>query len=375
MHEGGKKMKHSKWITVLTVLLACSFLLSACSSSNKSSRRSTASEEETEESSQQETTEPEVPTINVSSLDQFLSDGSLFAEDVPVPTPTPIPVKQTKLGMENDGKGYFSGMPENTTIIETKYFRYTIFDIKKTDTSYEVNGEFENKSDKAYKLTLRNVAIDSVATTTRFYLQDPVEPHTKVPDTTDFATVVEGYHGQDFSRISFLILASDPDTSKNATIPISDDGSNYVLINLFPKGEDAFRYEEKAIDEDSKIIFDSDGALFSVDGFEYTHSAVSSSMTIHYTFVNKTADYIQFKLLEQKIMLDNVEVEIGHQSIYIPPFASLSGDFYVSNSALEGTGINPANVKMVIIPVIANSLTDGIKVLWQKSIKTEVTYS
>ena len=373
MQEGGKKMKRSKWITVLATLLACSFLFSACSSSNKTSRRTTASEEETEESTQ-ETTEPVVPTINVSSLDQFLSDGSLFAEDVPVPTPTPIPVKQTKLGMENNGKGYFSGMPENATIIETKYFRYTIFDIKKTDTSYEVNGEFENKSDKAYKITLRNIAIDSIATTSRFFLQDPIEPHTKVPDTTDFATALEGYHGQDFSRISFLILASDPDQSANATIPISDDGSNYVLINLFPQGEDAFKYEEKTLSEDSKVIFDSDGALFSVDGFEYTHSAISSSMTIKYTFVNKTADYIQFKLLEQKIMLDDKEVEIGHQSIYIPPFASLEGNFYVSNSALEGTGINPENVKMVIIPVIANSLTDGIKVLWQKSIKTEVTY-
>ena len=105
-------MKRQRLVAIISVLL-CIALLPSCKLHRKqkvteTEEEETLDDEETEADSSELTEASLSYLMNVSSLDQFISDGSIFAENVPVPTPTPIPVNQTTLGLTNDVDGYFS---------------------------------------------------------------------------------------------------------------------------------------------------------------------------------------------------------------------------------------------------------------------------
>ncbi|MBR3058519.1 MAG: hypothetical protein IKG93_11205 [Clostridiales bacterium] len=363
-------MKRSKLIKCMSIMLSLMMLFSCCTSCNKASEtKRTTTTEETEEEETTTTTTAQPITLEVNSLDQFISDGSIFAEDVPISTPTPIPVKQTPIAGQNDGKGYYSGKLENAVIIDNQYFRYTIFDMQMDGEHYYVNGEFENKSDKQYALHFKNPTIDNESN--NYYLEsdDVLAPHSTMADTTDFARCTKDYHGQEFTRISFLLLAVSQ--SGKETMPIAEDGSNYILVNIFPQGEDAFVYQDTPLQDTAEIVVDTEGALFTIDSFELT----DYRMNVHYTIRNKTTDYLQLKLKDETIMIDDTVFDkVGHQSTYIAPFSSISGVFYVPVDRFSGTKVDPKTAKTIALPVIVNSLTDGIKVLWERLVKTEINY-
>jgi len=369
-------MKKSKIIRFLSVMLCVSLLtvsLSACKKSSGKTSRTT--EEETEEETTEATTKATVPvpSMKVDSLDQFISDGSLYAEDVVLPTPTPIPVQQTPLGLENDGNGYYSGSLENVNVIDTKNFRYTITKIEHDDEHYYVYGEFENKTDYTYSLHFKNPTVDNECNSFYFTLDEPIQPHTTVPDLTDFAKCVKDYHGQEFTRISFLLLAIDS-LKVGKTMPISETGNNYILVNLFPQGEDKYVYEESPLPEGADIVVDTEGTLLSIDSFELLGTD-PGRIYIHYTIRNKTADYIQFKLKDESMMFDDTVFDgLGHQSTYVAPFTTISDYFSISLENFDKVKIDPHNVKSLSLPVIVNSLTDDIKVMWERIIKVEVGF-
>lgn len=369
-------MKRIPLLKILSTVLVVSLLAFSCSSCKKSENtaktRVTTEEEDDEEETTKKTTQATVPspTLDVFSLDQFISDGSLFAEDVIVPTPTPIPVEQKPLGLENNGKGYYSGPLENVTVIDNEFFRYTIFNVEKDDEHYYVNGEFENKSDVAFGLRFKNPTVENETNSFQFYLDAPIAPHTTIPDTTDFAKCVKNYSGQDLTRISFLLLATDPE-GQGTIIPISESKTNYVLVNLFPQGEDAFVYQESALPDTADIVVDTEGALLSIDSFDLT----SDLLVIHYSFRNKTGDYLQFKLKDETIMVDDtVFDEVGHQSVYIAPYSTLSDYFSIRLERFDKVKLDPKNAKSITLPVIANSLTDEIKTLWERMVKAEIEF-
>ncbi|MBR2750917.1 MAG: hypothetical protein IKD90_07285 [Clostridiales bacterium] len=375
-------MKRSKLIQFLSVILSLSvflFSLSACKkNTDKVAAKSTASEEDEddEDEDEDETTTKATkatvsePSLDVLSLDQFISDGSIFAEDVVLPTPTPIPVSQAPLGLSNDGRGYYSGTLEKVNVIDNQYFRYTIFKVEKDAEHYYVHGEFENKTDSSFGLRFMNPTVDNETNDFYFYIDAPMEPKSVLQDTTDFAKCVSNYNGQDLTRISFLLLATDPE-NKNTIYPISDNNCNYVLVNLFPQGEDAFVYEEAALPDTADILVDTEGALFSIDSFDLN----DSQMIIHYTFRNKTGDYLQLKLKDKTIMVDDtVFDELGSQTIYIAPYSTCSNYFFIRKDRFDKVKLNPINANSISIPILVNSLSDGVNVLWERIVKAEVEY-
>lgn len=373
-------MKRQRFLTIIAFMLCIFMLMPSC----KLHRKQAATEPEDEEeeideeekeaakSTASESDDSDTPVflMNVTSLDQFISDGSIFAENVAVPTPTPIPVTQTPLGLTNDVDGYFSGPLENATIVDNEYFRFTIFSAEATDQGYIVKSEFENKSDVAYKLYLRNPIVNNECNDLVYYT-DVIEPHKVVPDETNFGDCFANYDGSVPTRISFLMLAVEISGTNPAVLADPVNHLNYIPVNIFPQGEDAFHYEPYEPGPSSDIVYDSEGAEFILDSFDVTNG----KLMINYTFINKTTDYVQLLLDDGMITLDKTVINVGSQAIYIPPYGRQTGVFTVSSADLQLAGVDPNMVKLVSLPLKANSLNDvehGIKVLWETIIKKEV---
>lgn len=367
-------MKRQRLVVIISVIL-CFALLPSC----KLRRKQKVTETEEESLVDDETEESEDPSLtdesfaylmNVSSLDQFISDGSIFAENVPVATPTPIPVTQNSLGLTNEVDGYFSGPLENATVVDNEFFRYTIISSQATPDGYIVIAEFENKTDVAYKLYMRNPILNNECNDLIFYT-NVVEPHSVYEDETNFIQCFENYDGTVPTRISFLLLAVPIAEKQVAVLADPVNRLNYIPVNLFPQGEDAFHYEPAEIPPESSIMYDTEGAQFIIDRFEVN----DSSFSIYYTFINKTTNYLQFLLNDEVITLDKIVFQAGPQAIYVPPYGRQTGVFTVSSDKIRSAGLDPYQIKLVSIPLKANSLNDvenGIKVLWETVVKKEV---
>ncbi|MBO4475030.1 MAG: hypothetical protein J5750_09005 [Clostridiales bacterium] len=372
-------MKRSRIVKIIAILLCSAVLLPSCGLRRKETTTKTKqTEEETDEdetdSSKDDPSGPSVQMLmHVDSLDDFISDGSIFAENVPVATPTPIPVRQTSLGLTNDVDGYFSGPLENATVVDNQYFRFTIVSAELTDTSYTITSEFENKSDVPYTIYWRNPVMNNECSEYYLYTEEAIEPHTVLTDVTDFAFCFKGFDGSEPTRLSFLLLAipvSNTLTAALAKAADSDCTLNYIPVTLFPQGEDAFVYVDEPIGTESTIMYDSEGAEFIIDSFD----ASDSSFEVYYTFINKTTKYIQLCLDDGQIILDKTIFDVGTQAIYIPPYGRVSSSFYVSGSTIDAAGFKPTDFKTVSIPLLANCLNDDVSVLWDTVVKKEIDY-
>ena len=366
-----------KIIQILSILLCVMLVIPACNLKRKGdTTKKETEEEEEEEEEETSASEEDKATMKVDSLDEFISDGSIYADNVPIPTPTPIPVVQTSLGMTNADAGYYSGPLENATIVDNEFFRYTIFYTELTDTNYYVYGEFENKTDLPYILRFKNPIVDNQCFPETEFYSEVIEPHTVVADVTDFASPFSNadcpvdFSGVEPTRISFLLLAVSQVQGQLAVIDDPVLQRNYLGINLFPQGEDAYVYQQPQLSPDSTIMYDSDGALFAIDYFEIT----DYSFKVHYTFINKTTQYISLQLDDEIMNLDSIVFDAGHQSCFIAPFSYQQASFSLSLTDIKNAGLDPLDVHSVAIPLLANSLNDGIKVLWQTLIKKEVEF-
>ena len=367
-------MKRQRLITVISLMLCALMILPSCKMHRKVKETVDEDEEEEELEEEEDQTSdnsaaPSVYLMNVRSLDQFISDGSIFAENVPVPTPTPIPVNQTPLGHTNEDDGYFSGPLNNATIVDNEFFRYTILSAELRDGGYFVTAEFENKTEVPYELHMWNPMINNqCSASTLHYYTKTVYPHTVLNDVTDFASCIDNFDGNEPTRISFTLIGDAIADNQRATLADPVNDLNYVVVNLFPQGEDAFHYEETPIDPSSKILYDSDGAEFIIDYFEVT----DSYFRIHYTFINKTTVFIGLFLDDKSITLDKTVFETGSQACYIAPFARQEGVFDVEKSVIEEAGMDTYSIKLVSLSLSAKSLDDVLQVLWETVIKTEV---
>ncbi|MBO4688476.1 MAG: hypothetical protein J5636_08185 [Clostridiales bacterium] len=372
-------MKKSRLVKILAIVLCSTLLLPSCGLRRKETTTKTKqTEEETDDDETEASSEdPSGPSVEklmyVDSLDQFISDGSIFAENVPVATPTPIPVNQTALGLTNDSDGYFSGKLENATVVDNEYFRYTIVSAELTDTSYTITSEFENRSEVPYTIYWRNPVMNNECSEYYLYTEESIEPHSVLTDVTDFASFFKTFDGTEPTRLSFLLLAipvNDGLTAVLAQAADSDYTLNYIPVNIFPQGEDAFVYQDESLGAESTIMYDSEGAQFVIDYFE----ADGSYFKVYYTFVNKTTKYIQLCLDNGQIILDKTIFDVGAQAVYIPPYGRVSEYFYIPVSTIEAAGFNPTDFKAISIPLIANCLNDGVSVLWDTVVKKEIDY-
>ena len=357
-------------------------LLPSCGLRRKESTSKTRqTEEETDDEETDDTSDdPVVPNtgavMNVKSLDAFISDGSIFADNVPVPTPTPIPVKQSTLGLTNEDDGYFSGPLENATIVDNEFFRFTIVSAVLDGNSYTITSEFENRTDVPYTLYFRNPILNNESTEYYFYMESAVEPHTVYTDVTDYPSVFKEFDGTEPTRIAFLLLAVPVSSNLDANLArsLSDPNKtlNYIPVTLFPQGEDAFVYEDAPLGQDSTIVYDSDGAEFIIDSFEVN----DYDFRVNFTFVNKTSEYIVLMIEDGTITLDKTVFDTGNQFNYIPPYGRLSSCFSISISTIKEAGLEPTALKSISIPLIAQSLNNGndFKVLWETVIKKEINF-
>ncbi len=372
-------MKRSRIAKIIAILLCCAVFLPSCGLRRKETTSKTkhTEEEETDEDETDSTTSATpsaVSLMHVDSLDYFISDGTIFAENVPVATPTPIPVSQASLGLTNEVDGYYSGPLENAVVVDNEYFRFTIVSAVLTDTSYTVNSEFENKTDVPYTLNWRNPVMNNENSKYYFYTEDAIEPHTVYTDVTDFAACFDHFDGTEPTRITFLLLAIP--TSSNLTAALANassaDGTtlNYIPVTLFPQGEDAFVYVDEPIPPESTIMYDSEGAEFIIDYFE----ATDAHFQVFYTFINKSGKYLQLRLDGGTITLDKTVFDVGSQSIYIPPYGRVSESFYVSGSTISDAGFAPTDFKTISIPLIASSLNDDVMVLWETVVRKEIDF-
>lgn len=370
-------MKKNRLIALLAVVLCFAVLLPSCKLHRKVETKATEEEEETEEETESETDISNAslvtPLMQVYSLDQFISDGSIFAENVPIPTPTPIPVNQTTLGLTNEDIGYFSGPLENATIVDNEYFRFTIISVEMTDTKYNVKFQFENKTDNPYSISFLNSIMDNESSEWYYYTDNVLEPHTVYDDENDFGVFFEGYHGQVPTRLSFLLLATVSSSNMPHAVLWESDGAtyNFVPVNLYPQGEDAFHYVEPEISDDSSIVYDSDGIQLRIDSFDVD----SNSFDIHYTIVNKTNKYVMFSLSDKKIMLDQTVFDNAALSTcYVAPYGNVRGSYQVLLDDINSAGMDPNMVKTVSFNVRACYLDEEISVLMEAIIKKEVTF-
>lgn len=353
-------------------------LLSSCGLHKKQATKATEEEEEIEDEEEDDkdpsgSTAPEF-SMNVTKLHQFISDGSIFAENVPVATPTPIPMKQEYLGLTNDDDGYFSGDLTDAVVVDNEYFKFVIKSAEVTDEGYIVTSEFTNKSDVPYKLYMHDVVVNNVCMDAdHFFVTDSaIEPNKVYTDVTNFASAFyeEPYDFTVPTRISFLMIAGPTVDGKTAVLADPVNQLNYIPVNLFPQGEDAYVYEEKPLGSTSKIIYDSEGTQLIIDSFDLT----DSSLIINYTYINKTSDYIQLRLDDHAITIDKMVYEVGSQAAFIPPYSRRTGNFTVGRSVIEESGLDPNSLHLASIPLRADSLYNGVMVLWQTTIKTEIEY-
>ena len=368
-------MKKNRLIALLAVVLCFAVLLPCCKLHRKVETKATEEEEETEEETESETestTSLAISQMQVYSLDQFISDGSIFAENVPVPTATPIPVAQTSLGLTNEDVGYFSGALENATIVDNEYFRFTITSVEMTDTAYNVKFQVENKTDTPYTIFFLDSIMDNESTNWYYYSDSVIEPHTVYEDENDFAVFFEGYNGQVPTRLSFLLLATTADDLPRAVLWGKDDSTyNFVPVNLFPQGEEAFHYEELEIPDDSSIVHDSEGIQLRIDSFDVD----DNSFDINFTVLNKTNKYVMFSLSDGKITLDQtVFNNTMLNTSYVAPYGNVHYVYQVSLDKMNSAGVVPSMVKTVSFNVKASYLDEDISVLMEAEIKKEVTF-
>lgn len=369
-------MKKNRLIALFAVVLCFSVLFSGCKLHRKVETEATEEEEEAEDETESETagtTDSLVTSLmQVYSLDQFISDGSIFAENIPVPTATPIPVNQTLLGQTNEDDGYFSGPLENATILDNEYFRYTNVSVETTDEAYIINAQFENKSDIPYSLVMSDITVNNYAEQIKFG-SEVVEPHKVLDDVTKIDKQnFPWYDGQEPTRISFLLQSNPLDKSDFAALTENDDSrSNYVAVNLFPQGEEAFHYEDPALSDTSSIVYDSDGIKMQIDYFKIA----DYTFEIHYTMVNKTNTYVMAYLKDNSITLDTTVFDTDAvQACYIAPYGCVAGKYSVSLDAIQTAGLISNEIKSVSIPVIAFYLGADKSILMDADVKREVTF-
>ena len=369
-------MKKNRLVALLAVVLCFAVLLPSCKLHRKVETTAAEEEEETEDETESETDASTAslvtPLMQVYSMDQFISDGSIFAENVPVPTATPIPVNQTLLGQTNEDDGYFSGPLENATIVDNEYFRFTIVSAETVDGQYTIKAQFENKSDIPYNLFWRDVKVDNYVGHLSV-ITETVEPH----KVLDFENSINkeyfpGYDGQEPTRISFYLQAKPLNPDDSAVLTVVDDaGKPSVAVNIFPKGEEAFHYEEPALSDTSSIVYDSDGIRLQIDDFELT----DSYFFIHYTFVNKTNVYAMAYLKDSCITLDSTVFDVGSlQACYIAPYGCYEGSYFVDVNSIQNAGLVPTDIKTVSIPVFAFYLGAANSILMDTDVKKEVTF-
>ena len=373
-------MKRQRLLAAVSIILCFMMLLSSCEMHKKQTTEKTEEEEEDiededddDDSDPSDNSGPEF-SMNVVNLHQFISDGSIFAENVPVPTPTPIPMKQESLGLTNDADGYYSGDLNGATIVDNEYFKFVITSAEVTDEGYIVTSEYTNKTDVPYILYFHDVVVnnDCFDADSYYYTEAAVKPNEVYTDVTNFASEYseEPYDFTVPTRISFLMIASPTDSSQTAVLADPVNQVNYIPVNLFPQGEDAYVYEEKPLGSSSKIVYDSEGTQLVIDGFDI----INSSFVISYTYINKTSDYIQLRLDDHTMTIDKMVYDVGSQAAFIPPFARRTGSFKVDCSLIEESGLDPNMLHLVSIPLRADSLNNGVMVLWQTTIKVEVDY-
>lgn len=373
-------MKRQRLLAAVSIILCFMMLLPSCQMHKKQATEETEEEEEDiDDEDDDDDSDPSGSSgldfsMNVTKLHQFISDGSIFAENVPVPTPTPIPMNQGKLGFTNDDDGYYSGDLTDAVIVDNEYFRFVIKSAEVTDEGYIITSEYLNKSNVPYKLYLHDVVINNnCMDTDNWYITDfAVEPNKPYTDVTNFADACneEPYDFTVPTRISFLMIAGPTVDGKSAVLADPVNQLNYIPINLFPQGEDAYVYEEKPLGPSSEIIYDSEGTQLIIDGFDLT----DSKFVIDYTYINKTSDYIQLRLDDQSLTLDKMVYDVGSQAAFIPPYSRRTGHFTVERSVIEESGLDPSALHLASIPLRADSLNNGVMVLWQTTIKTEIKY-
>ena len=366
-------MKKNRLIALLAMVLCFAVLLPCCKLHRKV--ETTVTEEETEEETESEseaTTSLAPSLMQVYSLDQFISDGSIFAENVPVPTATPIPVVQTALGLTNEDDGYYSGALENATVVDNEFFRYTIISVETTDEAYNLNVEFENKTDIPFSLFIMNPFIDGYSVQMTF-ITEVIEPHKVIADVISFEKEdFPLYDGREPTRVSFLIAPNPLDS--NDTVYLSEIGGfkyTYAAVSLFPQGEDAFHYTDPDISDTSSIVYDTDGICLQFDSFEIG----TDYFKINYTFVNKTNVYVMAYLKDGRITLDTTVFDTGYlQSMYVAPYGVYKSNFSVSLNDINNAGLVVGDVKTVSVPLYAKYLASDDSVLVDTDVKKEVTF-
>ena len=362
-------MRRSRIVALLASILCVSVLLPSCKLHKKTSTEgNTIDTEETDETPRAtRASETTVPSMMVTSLDQFITDGNVFSEDLPLPTPTPIPFNPISLGYTNEDDGYFSGTLENATIVDNDLFRFTIVNTEVSQEAYIVNSQFENKSDVPYRLKLLDPCFDGYAVE-ESYITEIVEPHTVLDDVTDFTATIPDYAGMEPDRIAFLLLAVPIDTSMTASIQFE---KNYVPCTLFPHGEEAYTFQDRNEVSGSSILYDSEVGQFTIDQFEISDRYFSATCS----FLNKSSEYVMLRAANGQVMLDNSYFDLSsNTAVYVAPYSRLTYSYKVSLSSIEEAGINPQSVKLFSMDLEADTLYYDIAVMWESLIRKEIVF-
>ena len=377
-------MKKSKLVKVIAILLCFMLLVPSCGLRRKDSTtveeedEDFDDEEEEEKNTKKKNSDSDDPTANVmmyvSSLDQFISDGSIFAENMPVATPTPIPVQQSLLGLTNDDDGYFSGPLNNASIVDNENFRFTIISAEIEDTEdsgkqYVIKFEAENKSDVPYALIFKDPVLDNMCTHSDFQtdLNTAIEPGEVLKDTLEYSSAFDDFDPSvEPTRIAFVLLAAPSVKGTKAYLSPTNLERNYVTVTLFPQGESAFEYKPRELSDTSEILYDNDGGQFAINYFETS----SYYLYIHYTYTNKTNEYV-YLMVDGDITLDKKMFNATNLYSYIAPFSQEEGKYAIKLTDIEAAGMNVADIKFVSIPLLAASL-NGLSILWDADVKSKV---
>lgn len=364
-------MKRSRILAFIASILCMAMLLPSCNKLHKKTTTERTEEtDDTEETGAPIETQPSA-TMIVTSLDQFISDGGIFSEDVKLPTPTPIPYSQLPIGLTNDDDGYFSGPLVNASIVDNEFFRYTIISTEVTQTSYIVNAEFENKTDEPYSLVLLHPAINNCSCAEYRFVTEVIEPHTVLQDTTDFAQCFPDFDGTEPNRIAFL-LKSNP-VSSGLIVPLFDSErkANYVPCVLFPQGEENFSFQDREEVSGSSVLYDSEVGQFTIDSFEVS----DGYLVVNYSYLNKSPEYVMLSAGNDQVLIDDYYFDIEQGALlYIPPYSRQTKEYYVRVSDLENNGIDPSQVRFISIDLEAKTLYYGILDMWNSTVRGEIVF-
>lgn len=377
-------MKKSKLVKFIAILLCFMLLVPSCGLRRKDSTtveeedEDFDDEEEEEKNTQKKNSDSDDPTANVmmyvNSLDQFISDGSIFAENMPVATPTPIPVQQTLLGLTNEDDGYFSGPLNNASIVDNENFVFTIISADMEDTEesgkqYVIRFHMENKSDVPYTVIFRDPVLDNMCTNFDVYTdtKSVIAPGGDYDDFLEYSSLFDDFDPSvEPTRIAFVLIAAPSVKGAQAYLSPTELARNYVTVTLFPQGESAFVYKPRELSDTSEIIYDNDGGQFAINYFETT----SYCLYIHYTYTNKTNEYV-YLMVDGDITLDKKMFNAENIYSYIAPFSQEEGKYSIKLTDIEAAGMNVTDIKFVSIPLLAASL-NGLSILWDADVKSKV---